>query len=188
MRKLTVFNHVSLDGFFVDATGSMSWAKAGSNDPEWSAFAQENASGGGTLLFGRITYELMASYWPTPLALEHDPAVAKHLNELPKVVFSRTLKKASWNNTTLVNDDVVAAIRRMKAEPGSGMVILGSGSLVSPLARAGLIDGYELAVNPIVLGQGRSIFDGIKEHLSLRLTRSRVFGNGNAYLCYEPTA
>ena len=100
MRKLVVFNHVSLDGYFVDANGDMSWAKADHQDAEWNAFVAENASGGGVLVFGRITYELMIQYWPTPLAAQHNPAVAERMNNLPKVVFSRTLDTASWNNTT----------------------------------------------------------------------------------------
>ncbi len=100
MRKLSVFNSVSIDGYFTDAHGDMSWAHR--QDPGWEAFASENASGGGVLLFGRITYELMASYWPTPAALEALPVVAAQMNALPKVVFSRTLPEASWQNTELV--------------------------------------------------------------------------------------
>src|SRR5438105_4358563 len=97
MRKLIVFNHVSLDGFFVDANGQMNWAHK--QDAEWNAFVAENASGGGELWFGRITYELMASFWPTPQAMQTMPIVAEQMNNLPKVVFSRTLDKATWNNT-----------------------------------------------------------------------------------------
>jgi dihydrofolate reductase len=84
-------------------------------------------------LFGRITYELMASYWPPPDAIKNDPIVAEGMNNLPKVVFSRTLKKASWNNTKLVKDDMPAQIRKMKKEPGRHMAISGSGSIVSQL-------------------------------------------------------
>ncbi len=188
MRKLVVFNHVSLDGYFVDVNGGMSWAKAGTKDAEWNAFVAENAGGGGPLLFGRITYELMTRYWPTPLAMEHDPVVAERMNNLPKVVFSRTLDKASWNNTKLVKGDMVAEVRRMKKEPGEGMAILGSGSIVSQLAPEGLIDEYQVVVNPVVLGKGRTMFDGVKEKLNLKLTKTRAFGNGNVFLCYEPAA
>ncbi|HEY3377759.1 MAG TPA: dihydrofolate reductase family protein, partial [Armatimonadota bacterium] len=122
MRKVVVFNQVSLDGYFVDAHGDMSWAHRDNTDAEWSAFVAENAQGGGLLVFGRITYELMASYWPTPLALAHDPVVAERINKLPKVVFSRTLEEAAWHNTTLVKDDLTATIRAMKQEPGVDMV------------------------------------------------------------------
>jgi len=186
MQKLAVFNHVSLDGYFVDANGDMSWAKADHQDPEWNSFVAENASGGGTLVFGRITYELMASFWPTPVAIENMPEVAERMNNLPKVVFSKTLDQASWNNTKLLKGDLAAEIRKLKQEPGEGMVILGSGSIVSQLAPEGLIDAYQIVTNPIVLGKGRTMFAGVKEKLALRLTKTRAFGNGNVLLCYEP--
>jgi dihydrofolate reductase len=184
MRRLVVFNHISLDGYFVDAQGNMSWAHAG--DAEWNAFVEENATGGGELVFGRITYELMASYWPTPVARENDPAVAERMNALPKVVFSKTLDHASWRNTRLVRGDIAAEMRRLKEEPGPDMVIFGSGTIVSQLAQAGLIDEYQIVLNPIVLGAGRTMFDGIAEKLVVKLTKTRIFGNGNVLLCYEP--
>ena len=186
MRKLCVFNHVSLDGYFVDGNGDMSWAKADRRDAEWDAFVADNAGGGGALVFGRITYELMAGFWPTPLAIETMPDVATGMNAMPKVVFSRTLDKASWNNTTLVKGDIAAAMRKMKNQPGPDMAILGSGSIVAQLAQEGLIDDYQVVVNPVVLGKGRTMFDGAK--LSLKLTGTRAFGNGNVLLCYEPRA
>jgi dihydrofolate reductase len=192
MRKLTVFNHVTLDGYFVDKNGDMSWAKADHQDAEWNAFVAENASGGasggGELLFGRITYELMAGFWPTPFAIESMPDIAKAMNSMAKIVFSRTLEQASWNNTTLVKGDLAAEIRKMKRKSGEGMTILGSGSIVSQLAPVGLIDEYQIVVNPIVLGEGRTMFEGIEEKLSLKLTKTRAFRNGNVLLCYEPMA
>lgn len=186
MRKLAVFNHISLDGYFVDKNGSMTWAKGGPQDDEWNTFVAENASGDGPLLFGRVTYELMASYWPTPNALQHNGAIADRMNSLPKVVFSRTLPAVSWSNTKLVKGDLATEVRQMKKEPGEAMVILGSGTIVSQLAQAGLIDEYQVVVNPTILGKGRTMFDSVKQKLSLKLTKSRSFGNGNVYLCYEP--
>jgi dihydrofolate reductase len=186
MRKLIVFNHVTLDGYFVDINGDMSWAKADHQDEEWNAFVAGNASGEGVLVFGRITYELMASFWPTPLAMESMPVVAAGMNNMPKVVFSRTLNQVSWNNTKLVKSNMAAELRKMKKESGQGLVILGSGNIVSQLAQEGLIDEYQIVVNPVVLGKGRTLFDGVKEKLRLKLTKSRAFGNGNVLLCYEP--
>lgn len=186
MPKLIVFNHVSLDGYFTDANGDMSFARKDNQDAEWSAFVASNASGGGMLLFGRITYELMASFWPTPFAAESMPVVAERMNNLPKVVFSRTLDKASWNNTKLVKDDMTGEIRKMKKEPGEDMAILGSGSIVSQLAQHGLIDEYQIVMNPVALGKGRTMFDGLKEKLPLKLTKTRTFANGNVLLCYQP--
>lgn len=188
MQKLVVFNHVSLDGYFVDGNGDMSWARAHNSDAEWNAFVAENAKGSGTLVFGRVTYDLMTRYWPTPLAMQQDAIVAERMNSAPKVVFSRTLDKASWNNTKLIKSDLAGAIKKMKQEPGDGMVILGSGSIVSQLAQEGLIDEYQVVVNPVVLGQGRTLFEGINGKLPLRLAGSRAFSNGNVFLRYQRAA
>ena len=188
MRKLVVFNQVSLDGYFTDANGNMSFARKDNQDAEWNAYVAGNASGGGMLLFGRITYELMASFWPTPLAAEKMPVVAERMNNLPKVVFSRTLDEASWNNTKLVTEDMIGEIRKMKREPGEDMAILGSGSIVSQLAQNGLIDEYQIVVIPVALGKGRTMFEGVKEKVPLKLTKTRAFSNGNVLLCYEPIA
>ena len=188
MRKLIVFNHVSLDGYFTDEKGDMSFARNDKQDAERDAFVASNASGGGILVFGRITYELMASFWPTPFAAETMPLVAQQMNTLPKVVFSRTLDQATWNNTQLVKGDLAGEIRRRKNEPGEDMVIFGSGSLVAQLAQAGLIDEYQIVVDPVALGKGRTMFDGLQEQLPLKLKKTRTFGNGNVLLCYEPLA
>jgi dihydrofolate reductase len=186
MRRLVVFNNVSLDGYFVDRRGDMSWAKANQGDAEWDAFVAENASGSGVLLFGRVTYEMMAGFWPTPAAIASMPAVAAGMNRMPKVVFSRTLTSAAWSNTTLVNGDLLPATRRMKEESGPDMAILGSGRIVAQLAQAGLIDEYQVVVNPLVLGAGRTMFEGCDRTLDLMLTKSRAFANGKVLLCYAP--
>jgi dihydrofolate reductase len=186
MRRLSVFNNVSLDGYFVDVNGDMSWAHK--QDPEWMAFVQENASTGGELVFGRITYEMMASFWPTPQAIQTMPVVAEGMNQAPKVVFSRTLDKATWNNTKLIKGEIAAEVRKMKNESGPNMVILGSGSIVAKLAQEGLIDEYHVVVHPVVLGKGRTMFDGIKDKLPLKHTKTRTFGNGNVLLVYQSMA
>ena len=189
MRKLIVFNHVSLDGYFVDGAGSMRWARGGgSQDLEWDNFVAANAPGDGVLVFGRVTYDLMASYWPTPMAKQNDALIADRMNSAPKIVFSRSMDKASWNNTKLVKGDLPTEMRKLKQEPGGGMVILGSGSIVSQLADAGLIDAYQVVVNPIVLGRGRTMFHGVKDRLNLKLTTARSFGNGNVFAAYELAA
>ncbi len=186
MRRLSVFNSVTLDGYFAGLNGDFSWAHNDQQDSEWDAFVAGNANPGGQLLFGRITYELMASYWPTPMAAENSPEIAERMNILPKVVFSRTLDKASWSNTTLVKGDVAAEVRKMKQEPGKDMTILGSGSIAAQLAQEGLIDEFQIVVNPVVLGKGRTMFEGIKKKQMLKLTTSRTFANGNVLLRYEP--
>lgn len=184
MPKLAVFNTVSLDGYYTDANNDMSWAHR--QDPEWNAFVASNARGDSRLVFGRVTYDMMASFWPTPMALERAPGVAARMNSLPKVVFSTTMDRAAWNNTQLVKSDIVAEMRRMKNEPGPDMVILGSGTIVSQFTQARLIDEYQIVVSPIVLGSGKSMFAGVTERLAMRRTKTMSFENGNVVLCYEP--
>ncbi|MFZ1888275.1 MAG: dihydrofolate reductase family protein [Candidatus Binataceae bacterium] len=187
MRKLVAFNQVSLDGYFSGTDGDFSWAKTDS-DAEFDAFVAGNAKSGGVLIFGRVTYELMASYWPTPVALKNDPVVAERMNHLQKIVFSKTLAQASWNNTRLVRGALATEVRKLKSEPGEDMAILGSGSIIAQLAPEHLIDEFQIVVVPIALGGGRTIFDGVTAKLSLKLTSSRTFRNGKVLLCYQPAA
>jgi dihydrofolate reductase len=187
MRKLNVFQNLSLDGYFVDSNGSMDWAKEG-NDEEFMTFAQQNAQSGGLLLFGRTTYEMMASFWPTKQAQAAMPVLAARMNAIPKIVFSRTLQKPAWNNTTLLKGRLLEEIRSLKAGEGPGMTILGSGSIVAQLAAANLIDEYQVVINPVALGTGRSMFEGIGAPLRLKLLAPKVFRNGKVFLSYQPVA
>jgi dihydrofolate reductase len=186
MQKLIVFNNISLDGYFAAANGDFTWASVDNNDAEFSAFVEENASGGGQLLFGRVTYEMMAGFWPTPNAIKAFPKVAEGMNSMQKIVFSKTLDHASWNNTRLVKSDLVSEVRKLKSESGKGIAIFGSGTIVSQLAPEGLIDEYQFVVNPSVLAKGRTMFEGVSEKLNFKLTKSRTFKNGKVFLCYEP--
>jgi dihydrofolate reductase len=184
MSKLIVFNSVSVDGYFTDTNGDMTWAHQ--NDPEWQQFTNENASGDGILLFGRVTYEMMESYWPTPQARDQMPRVADRMNSARKVVFSRTLNKVSWQNARLIKGSLPQEVRNLKASAGEGIVILGSGTIVSQLAEENLIDEYQLVLNPIILGAGRTLFEGMKDKLRLKRVQSRTFNNGNVLLTYQP--
>jgi len=114
------------------------------------------------------------------------PEVADGMNNLEKVVFSRTLNEVSWKNTRLVKSGLVDEVKKMKNEPGEGMVILGSGTIVSQLTDARLIDEYQLIFNPLVLGDGRTLFEGLKEKVTLKRTKTRTFQNGNVVMSYEP--
>ena len=182
MRKLIAFENVTLDGYFTDKNNDMSWAHK--SDPEWNEFTAENAGGGGMLLFGRVTYEMMVSFWPTPAAMEMMPEVAEGMNNLKKVVFSKTLEEVTWKNTRLVKSDLVEEVKKMKQESGEGIVILGSGTIVSQLTEARLIDEYQLVYHPLVLGAGRTLFEGIKGKVDLKRTNSRTFENGSVVLSY----
>lgn len=183
MRKLNVFNNISLDGFIADARGDMSWAHQ--QDPEWLAFTNENAGGESAFLFGRVTYEMMASYWPTSAARQSMPEVAARMNGSPKLVCSRTLEKPGWQNTRLLKGDLATEVRKLVREPGPDLLIMGSASIVAQLSQARLIDSYQLVVHPLVLGSGKSLFSGLTEPLKLKLTKSRAFGNGRVVLWYD---
>lgn len=184
MRKILVFEHVSVDGFFTDDKNDMSWAH--SQDEEWNAFMSSNASGDGELLFGRLTYEMMAAFWPTPQAAQMLPTVAAGMNRMRKIVFSRTLDRVGWQNTTLVKGDLVAETTRLKQQHGPDIAILGSGSIVSQLTEARLVDEYQIVVNPIVVGRGRTLFETVRTKMPLSLTQTRKFTNGNVVLWYKP--
>ncbi len=182
MAKLLVFNLVSLDGYFSGPDGDISWHNV---DPEFQELAEAASNSGNTLLFGRVTYELMAGYWPTAEAVKDDPIVARGMNGASKVVFSRTMKKADWTNTRLVTDGLTAEVRRLKRESAKDLTVLGSGSLVAQLTDERLIDEYQVLLNPVVLGKGKSMFEGVKNRLSLKLLDARTFSNGNVLLRYS---
>jgi dihydrofolate reductase len=183
MRKVTVFNFVTLNGYFEGPKGDISWHRHGTEENEYAVKALKSGS---TLLFGRVTYELMASYWSTPMAIKNDPVVAEGMNKAEKIVFSKKLKKAEWNNTRLVKGDLVKEIKRMKQQPGKNMAILGSGSIATRLAEHGLIDEYQIMVDPVVIGGGTPLFKGIKKKLDLKLTTTKTFKSGVVLLCYKP--
>jgi dihydrofolate reductase len=186
MSKLIVFESVTLDGYFAGPNGDVSWAHDTTPDPEWSAFIEGNASGESRLLFGRVTYDMMNSYWPTPMAEKNDPVVAERMNNLQKVVFSRTMTHATWKNTRVLNGDIVEEVRKLKDDGGPDMAILGSGSIASQLAAAGLIDEFQLVMFPIVLGGGRRLFEAVAKRFDLALKSTRRFASGRVVLFYEP--
>lgn len=184
MRKLSVFNSISLDGYFTDKNSDLSWAY-GRQDKEWTDFISSNASGDSEMLFGRVTYDMMKSYWPTPAAAENMPAVADGMNRASKVVFSRSVKVSDWQNTRFYSGDIVEEVRRLKSQDGPDMIIMGSGSIVQQLTDARLIDAYRFIVIPVVLGAGRTMFEKIKEPMELKRTGTREFSNGNVLMQYE---
>jgi dihydrofolate reductase len=188
MRKLAMFNAVTLDGFFSGPGGDLSWAHGAADDAEWNEFVAANSSGDGALVFGRVTFDMMASWWPTPAARQAMPDLSARMTAHSKIVFSRTLKSTSWENTTFIGDDLVASMRRLKTEAGPPMTILGSGSIVSQLAAEGLIDEYQLVIRPVALGKGRTLFEGLSNPLTMVRRESRVFKNGSVWLRYEPTS
>ncbi len=187
MGKIGVFNHVSVDGFFAGPNGEIDWFKFIQKDSEWDAHTHRQSQSGNALIFGRTTYEMMKSFWPTPAAIQTDPAMAKIVNESPKVVFSRTLQSVeegpNWKHIRLLHDINPEAIRTLKAE--ADMTILGSGSIVQQFANLGLIDEYALAIVPVVLGGGKSFFRDVAT-TNLKLLDAKAFKNGIVLLRYQP--
>lgn len=181
MRKITAYNFLTLNGFFKGPKGDLSWHKHGGEEAE---YAKEGASSGSVLLFGRITYEMMASYWPTPMAMEQNPGVATGMNASEKIVFSNSLKKADWSNTKVIGGDIIEEVKKLKRTTGPDMTILGSGSIISQFTDHKLIDTYLLMVDPVALPAGTPIFNGIKEKLDLKLVEVRKFKSGVILLTY----
>ncbi len=183
MSKVILFNLMTLDGFFAGPGGDIGWHNV---DEEFNEFAIEQLNTVGTLIFGRVTYQMMASYWPTPEAITGDPIVAGKMNELSKIVFSKTLERADWSNTRLVKGDAVQEVRQLRSQPGKDLYIFGSANLAAALMHAGLIDEYRVIVNPVILGNGQPLFPCVDHQVNLRLLNVRTFRNGNVLLYYAP--
>jgi dihydrofolate reductase len=183
MRRILAFLVTTVDGYYEGPNQEFDWPVV---DDEFNEFGLQQLDEVDTLLFGRVTYEGMASYWPTPAAEQDDPRVAAKMNGLPKVVVSRTLDKAEWANTRVVRDDVAGELTRLKQQPGKDIAILGSSALTVSLLGMGLVDELRIMVHPVVLGGGRSLFRTAPERIGLRLVEARPFRSGSVLLCYRP--
>ena len=181
MRRLIVSNVMSLDGFFESKDKKLDWFIV---DEEFLAYAREMLRSVDTIIFGRATYEHMAAYWPSAPRDE----IADAMNSLPKIVFSRTLDKAEWNNSRLVKRDAAEEMAKLKQQPGKDMVILGSAMLASALLQAGLIDEYRVILTPILLGAGNSMFEGIQDRIRLKLEKTKLLSSGVVVLYYHRIA
>ncbi len=186
MRKISVFNRITPEGYFTGADDS--YQDMFVMDAELDKDMMKD-SGPVTYLFGRKTYDLMAAYWPNAVDdPKLSPAVqkmAKSLNEDEKIVFSRSMKTASWKNTKIIPGIEPSEIRKMKEGKGNDMLILGSGSIVSQLTQHGLIDEYMLVVGPVLLGRGRSLFQGVTSRVPLDLKEAKGYPSGNVLLRYS---
>ncbi|MET8681576.1 dihydrofolate reductase family protein [Streptomyces sp. NPDC004647] len=187
MRKIILMMSVSLDGFFEGPDRQLDWHKV---DDELHSHFNEQLRAMSAFLDGRVSYELMAGYWPTADA---DPSSAGPVAEfaqiwrdMPKIVYSKTLERADWN-TTVVRDVVVEDVMALKAQPGGDMA-LGGADLAATFMRHDLIDEYRLYVHPVILGRGRPLFQASDAKVDLRLAETRTFGNGVVLLRYERTA
>lgn len=180
MRKIIVSNFVTLDGFFAGPNGELDWFVW---DDQMAQYSKDLLGSIDTMLFGRVTYDLMRGYWPT--ATTEDPIITDAMNNSPKIVFSKTIAEADWKNTRLFKEINKDQILKMKQQPGKDMVIYGSGSIVSAFARLGLIDDYRIFVNPVILGSGKPMFRDITNRINLKLLETRMFDSGVALLRYH---
>jgi dihydrofolate reductase len=183
VRKLLSFMVVTLDGYYEGPNGEFDWPNV---DDQFNEFAISQLNDIDTLVFGRVTYEGMASYWPTPAAVEDDPAVADRMNSIPKIVFSTTLDTADWENTTLIKGNVADAITELKRQPGKALAMFGSPHLTVSLLEQGLVDELRVMVHPILLGAGKSLFAGLNHRVPVTLETTTTFSSGNVLLSYRP--
>jgi dihydrofolate reductase len=185
MRKVILLMHVSLDGFIAGPNGEMNWIKF--ND-ELVDYAEALTASSDTALFGRVTYQMMEGYWPTaaqqPNATEHDINHARWVNNAPKLVFSKTLKKTQWANSSIISSNIANEINRLKAQPGKNLLMIGSAKTAQTFMELGLIDDYYLNVNPVALGSGHPLFKNIKHKLNL--IAAKTFECGVVGLHYQP--
>ena len=183
MRKILIFENVTLDGFMAGPNGELDWAV---RDDEITEYSKEGHDLTDMFLFGRVTYDMMASFWPTPIGKSVNPVFAEVLNNTPKVVFSKTLKRADWQNTEVAQEITKDEILKLKQLSGKNMMIFGSGTLVEQLTKLELIDEYQLMMNPVVLGKGIPLFKNISDRINLNLVQTRTFKSGLVLLVYQP--
>jgi dihydrofolate reductase len=174
---------VSLDGFFEGSNREIGWHLV---DNEFNHYAIDLLYSIDTLVFGRVTYQLMAGYWRTAQAASNNSAITGKMNSLSKIVFSKTLAKVDWNNARLAKASVVEEIAALKQQPGKNLAILGSSNLALTFIQHRLVDEFQIIVNPIVLGDGRRLFEGLCNRLDLKLIRIKNFDSGKVLLCYRP--
>ena len=186
MRKVISFMHVSLDGFTTGPNGELEWAIV---DEELNPYVDNLFKSVDVALYGRATYQLMQSYWPTVLtdseAAPRESAHARWVEDVSKIVFSTTLERAEWNNTRLIKNHIAEEIEALKREPGLDLMIFGSPRLTHTFMHLGLIDEYRLFLNPIVLGGGTPLFRGFSDWTKLKLLETKTFQAGVVGLHYE---
>ncbi len=189
MRRIIVSNSMSLDGFASGPNGELDWFafKGFLKGTELGKYTRTLLRSVDAILLGRQTYEEFSGRWPT--RTDDDVVITERMNNLPKFVFSRSLKQVAWGDwgtAKLVREDTAATVSKMKQEPGRDMVVLGSFTLVSALMKVGLIDEYQLLVYPVVLGMGRPEFKDLNERYSLSLIDVKQFKSGAVKLVYQP--
>jgi len=186
MRKVISFMHVSLDGFVCGPREEMDWIIM---DEEIFQDAMDLAAAADMALYGRTTYQMMESYWPTVLANPSSTGLELHhaewVENINKIVFSKTLERVEWNNTRLITKNIAEEIIKLKHQPGSNMMIFGSPTLTHNFMEWGLIDEYRFNINPVILGRGTPLFENISHRIHLQLLSEKKFKSGVIGLHYK---
>ena len=182
MRKLVVSEWVTLDGVF-DADTMDQWFNPYHSD-ERAEYIQETILASDALLLGGVTYEMLAPYWSS--LRNNEMGIADRLNSAPKYVVSSTPLKAKWNNSTIIKENVVEEVTKLKQQPGQDILITGSGTLVQSLMQTDLIDEYKFLIHPIIMGSGKRFFKEGMDTTRLKLVKTKTFNLGVVLLCYQP--
>jgi dihydrofolate reductase len=181
MRKIYLFQNVSLDGYFEAPGHDLSWAVQ-----DFEAFPSNANEQSGAMLFGHRTYDMMKAFWPTPQAAQVAPQIAKFMNERLKYVASHKPFEPGWENVTVLNGDVIAEVRNIKDQPGGNIIVFGSNTLCVSLIQAGLLDEIQVMLNPVLIGEGTPLLKGLAGKVKLTLRDAQKFKSGNILLFYEP--
>ncbi len=186
MRKVVLFMHLSLDGFAAGPNHELDFM---SYDDELAQWADELVQTVGSPLYGRTTYQLMEGYWPTvltnPNAKEQTLKHAQWVENVPKIVFSKTLNEVTWNNTRLIKDNIAEEVNKLKQQPGKDLVIFGSPGLSANFLNMGLIDEYQFTIHPVILGDGLSMFNNNTTKSRLKLLDTKTLKSGVITAHYE---
>lgn len=186
MRKIVVFNMISVDGYFAGVDGNIDWHNV---DDEFNKFAIKHTAEFGGIIFGKTTYQLFENFWPKalkdPKTGKDDLKIAKIIDDVYKIVFSKTLKDVTWKNTLLLHKIDSKEVKKWKQMDGKDIAIFGSGTIVRQFSDLNLIDEYRLMINPVILGKGKPLFENVKKK-NLKLKKTRGFKSGNVLLYYNP--
>jgi dihydrofolate reductase len=193
MRRVILAMQMTLDGFSTGPNGEMDYLPPFNDEKSWKDLHEEmwnQLRSADTFLLGRVTYQIWEKYWPaaatSPSSTKNDIEFSKFADKTQKIVFSKTLEKAEWQNTRLVKENIAEEIARMKQQPGKNMVVAGGAGIAQTFIRLGLIDEYLVTVHPVILGIGKPLFGNLGDKIKLKLVGTKTFNTGAVELRYQP--
>lgn len=183
MAKLTSFTFISLNGFYKGLHENINWHQHGGEEAEYSAQSLKSKS---ILLFGRLTYEMMKSFWPSQMAYNSFPEVAEGMNKAEKLVVSKSLETADWQNTNIIKENLIEEITALKQSGDKDITLLGSGNVLKQLSEVNLVDEYQIMIDPVFIESGVPILDQLNNNITLELKDCKTFKSGTILLYYHP--